>query len=123
MSDAVGEASRRRDEAAVEDPPPEAVLVEGATEDRLVDEAQLSEAEVSRQELEAEWGVVELAAEAAHRGREDVRMVEGESERSAVLGASGRYVVPVIDLHSGDAEPVAEDARDRISESPGSTSA
>ena len=112
-------ASGRRDEAAVEDPPPEAVLVQGPTEDRLVDEAQLAEAEVTRQELEADRGVVELAAEAAHRGREDVGMVEGESERRAVLRACGRRVVAVIDLHSGDAEPVAADARDGVSESSG----
>src|ERR671937_541154 len=85
VTDAGVALARRLDEAAIEDPAPEAVLVEGTTEDRLVDEAQVAQAEAVWEELEADRGVIELAADTFHGHAQDVRMVEGEGEGTALV--------------------------------------
>src|SRR5579884_1793120 len=56
----------------------EVALVEPAVEDRLVDVLQLAEGELGRQELEADGGVFQLAAQPLQRVGEDVRVVESQ---------------------------------------------
>src|SRR5574341_1414562 len=76
MADAGGPLARRHDEAAVEDPATEAVLVERASEDRLVDEPEVAQAECFGQELEADRRVIELAADALDGHAEDLGVIE-----------------------------------------------
>src|SRR6476659_330639 len=84
MTDAGRPLARRDDESAVEDPAAEAVLVEGSPEDRLVDEPQVTQAEGVWQELEADRGVVELAADALDGHAEYLGVVEREGQDRAV---------------------------------------
>src|SRR6266496_434974 len=76
MTDASGPFTRRHDEPAVQHPASEAVLVEGAPEDRLVDESQVAQGEGVGQELEADRCVVELAPDTLHGHAQDVGVVE-----------------------------------------------
>jgi hypothetical protein len=85
MTDALRALAGRDDEAPIEHAAPEAVLVEAATEDRLVDEAQVAQTEVRWQQLEADRRVVELAADAFDRHAQDLGVVEGEGQGSAGL--------------------------------------
>jgi hypothetical protein len=85
MTDAGGPLARRDDEPAVDDAASEAVLVEGATEDRLVDESEIAQAEGVRQDLETNRGVIELAADSLDGHAEDLGMVEGEGKWLAAV--------------------------------------
>src|SRR5918999_3201549 len=80
MTDASHSLACRNHEAAIADPASEAVLVEGSPEDRLVDEPQISQAEGVGQQLEADRGVVQLAADAFDGHPEDLGVVEGEGQ-------------------------------------------
>ena len=83
MTHALEAFARGVDEPAIQHLAPEAVLVEGVAQDRLVDEAQVPQRERLRQQLEPDRRVVQLAADPLDRGGEDPVVVEGEGEDGA----------------------------------------
>ena len=103
VADVLFELAGRHDQARGEQTAAERILVERAAENRFVDFLQLPERELARQELKADGGVVELAAEALDDETEDVGMVEGEGERAAVVilwRGSGRRFRPAKELRA-----------------------